>query len=100
MRASWSCRLGVLSTALLAVLQAGESRAAEQGQTNDDVRTQIDRAVGLYHPPARTASVDYGAAQALSAVYAQHANAPLWSRDGQATAQARALVQELQHADG
>ena len=99
MRTSWSCRVGLLPTALLAVLRAGELGAAQPAQTNGDIGTQIARAVGVYHPPARTASVDYGAAQALPAVYAQHANAPLWSRDGQATAQARALVQELQRAD-
>lgn len=99
MQTSWSCRPGLLPTALLAVLHAGQLGAAQPAQANDDIRAQIAEAVSVYHPPARTASVDYGAAKALAAVYAQHANAPLWSRDGQATAQAHEIVQELQNAD-
>ena len=99
MRTFWSHRLGVLPIALVAVLHAVELRAEPPAQASDDVRAQIARAVGTYHPPGRAPAVDYGAAQALAAVYAQRANAPLWSHDGQATAQARAIVQELQRAD-
>src|ERR1700751_2265916 len=98
-RTGWKCRRGMSLIALLAVLHAGALRAEQPAQTNDAVRAQIARAVGAYQPPARTPSVDYGAAKALAAVYAQRANAPLWSRDGQATNQARALVHELQRAD-
>jgi murein L,D-transpeptidase YcbB/YkuD len=99
MRTFWSYRLGVLAIPLLAVLHAVELRAEQPAPANDDVRAQIARAVDVYHPPGRAPAVDYGAAQALRTVYAQRANAPLWSQDGQPTPQARALVQELQRAD-
>src|SRR5215468_2787003 len=56
-------------------------------------------ALAAYRAPARSATVDYGAAQALRTVYAQRNNALLWSRDGQLTTQAQAVIRELQQAD-
>jgi murein L,D-transpeptidase YcbB/YkuD len=85
--------------ALLAILHAAELRAEQAPASTAEIQAQIAQAVAAYRPPARRASDNYGAPQALRDVYAQRANAPLWSRDGQATAQAQALVRELQRAD-
>ncbi|HEY6824503.1 MAG TPA: L,D-transpeptidase family protein [Steroidobacteraceae bacterium] len=74
-------------------------QSQETGQGAADVSAQIARAVAAYRAPARAPSVDHGAAAALREVYAQRANVPLWSRDGQATAQAQAVVHALQRAD-
>jgi L,D-transpeptidase YcbB len=90
--------LVVRLAAVLAALPAGAARAQQPAQATD-LPAQIARAVGAYRAPARTASVDYGAKGALPAVYVQRADAPLWSRDGHATAQAQALVHALQLAD-
>jgi L,D-transpeptidase YcbB len=59
----------------------------------------IGRALAAYRAPVRPSAVDYGATAALPAVYAQRANAPLWSREGEPTAQAQTVMRTLLHAD-
>jgi L,D-transpeptidase YcbB len=91
-------RRGLLLLAVLGAVQAPQLRA-QSAQVADGVPAQIAAALTAYRAPQRSSSVDYGAAQALRSVYAQRANAPLWSRDGQVTPQAQALLRELQRAD-
>ena len=93
------CRPGLVLFAILAGVQAPELRSQPAAPVAEEVQAQIATAVAAYRAPPRRSSVDYGATQALRTVYAQRANAPLWSRDGHATAQAQALVRELQRAD-
>ena len=93
------CRPGLVLFAILAGVQAPELRSQPAAPVAEGVQAQIATAVAAYRAPQRSSSVDYGATQALRTVYAQRANAPLWSRDGHATAQAEALVRELQRAD-
>ncbi|MBV8405164.1 MAG: L,D-transpeptidase family protein [Gammaproteobacteria bacterium] len=91
--------------ALLAAIVGCYSGAlpAQTPPSGDALRAQIAAAVAASAPASASASrglaAAYGAPQALRSVYAQRANAPLWSRDGQATEQAAALVHELQRAD-
>src|SRR5215472_446687 len=92
-------RPGLILLAALAAIHAPELRAQQPAPAADGVQAQIATAVAAYRAPQRSGSVDYGATQALSTVYAQRANAPLWSRDGRATPQAQAVIRELQRAD-
>src|SRR4029077_8815552 len=71
----------------------------EPEQAADSVQAEISKALAAYRFPARRSAADYGASQALGSVYAQRANAPLWSHDGRASAQAQAVVRELRRAD-
>ena len=93
------CRPGVLLLSILAAVQAPQLRSQPSAQAADGVPAQIAAAVAAYRAPQRRSSVDFGATQALRSIYVERANAPLWSRDGHATAQAQALVRELQRAD-
>jgi len=93
------CRPGVLLLSILAAVHAPQLRSQPSAQAADGVSAQIAAAVAAYRAPQRRSSVDFGATQALRSIYVQRANAPLWSRDGNATAQALALVHELQRAD-
>ena len=90
---------GILLLAILTGAHSREVGSQELAQAADGVPTQIAAALSAYRPPARSSSVDYGAAQALRSVYARRADAPLWSRDGAETPQAQALLRELQRAD-
>jgi L,D-transpeptidase YcbB len=92
------CRPGVLLLSILAAVHAPQLRSQPAAQAADGLPAQIAAAVAAYRAPQRRSSVDFGATQALRDVYAQRANAPLWSRDGHATTQAQALVRELQRA--
>ncbi len=94
-----SSRPGVWLVALFAVVHTAAVRSQQSTPAADGVPAQIAKAVAAYRAPARSSSVDYGAAQALRDIYAQRANAPLWSRAGQPTPQAQALLRELQRAD-
>ena len=85
------CRPAILLVAILGAVAAPQLRAQQPAPAADGVPAQIASALAAYRAPARSSSVDYGAAQALRTVYAQRDNAPLWSRAGQATAQAQAL---------
>ena len=89
----------MLLAVVLTIVQASQLCAQQTMQAAEGVQAQIASAVAAYRVPQRSSSVDYGATQALRSSYAQRANAPLWSRDGHATAQAQALVRELQRAD-
>ena len=93
------CRAGTLLLTMLGAVPAPQLHAQQPAQAADSVPAQIVVALTAYRAPARSSSVDYGAAQALRTVYAQRANAPLWSRDGHTTAQAQAVLRELQRAD-
>ena len=84
--------------AMIAFLQTGAARA-QPAQTPAALPAAISRALAAYRAPVRPSAVDYGATAALPAVYAQRANAALWSRDGEPTAQAQTLVSILQRAD-
>jgi len=95
-RASQLC---VWLTAICALVHAGAVRAQQVGSDAEEVPAQIATALAGYRAPGRAATVDHGGAKALRAIYAQRGNAPLWSREGHATAQAQAVVQALQHAD-
>jgi len=88
----------MLLAVVLAAMLAPQLRAQQPAQA-EGLQAQIASAVAAYRAPQRGSSVDYGATQALRDVYAQRANAPLWSRDGHPTAQAQALIRELQRAD-
>ncbi|HEX8784037.1 MAG TPA: hypothetical protein VF764_11735, partial [Steroidobacteraceae bacterium] len=92
-------RPGLILLAALAAVHAPELRSQQPAPAAEGVQAQIATAAAAYRVPQRSSSVDYGATQALRDVYAQRANAPLWSRDGHATPQAQALVRELQRAD-
>jgi murein L,D-transpeptidase YcbB/YkuD len=92
-------RPGLILLAALASVHAPELRSQQPAPVAEGVQAQIATAVAAYRVPQRSSSVDYGATQALRSVYAQRANAPLWSRDGHATPQAQALIRELQRAD-
>jgi len=92
-------RAGTLLLAILGAVHAPGPSAQQPVQAADSVPAQIAAALTDYRAPARSSAVDYGAAQALRTVYAQRANAPLWSHDGRATAQAQAVLRELQRAD-
>ena len=92
-------RPGLILLAALAAVHAPELRSQQPAPSAEGVAAQIATAVAAYRVPQRSSSVDYGATQALRSVYAQRANAPLWSRDGDATPQAQALIRELQRAD-
>jgi murein L,D-transpeptidase YcbB/YkuD len=92
-------RPGLILLAALAAVHAPELRSQQPAPSAEGVQAQIATAVAAYRVPQRSSSVDHGATQALRSVYAQRANAPLWSRDGQATPQAEALIRELQRAD-
>ena len=89
----------VLLAAVVAGFHSGGLRSQEPEQAADSVQAEISKALNAYRFPARRSSADYGASQALRSVYAQRANAPLWSRDGRESAQAQAVVRELQRAD-
>jgi len=93
------CRAGALLLAILAAVHAPRLHGQPPAPAAESVPAQIATALTAYRAPARGSSVDYGAAQALRTVYAQRANAPLWSHDGRATAQAQAVLRELQRAD-
>ena len=92
-------RPGLILLAALAAVHAPELRSQQPAPVAEAVQAQIASAVAAYRAPPRPSSVDYGATEALRTVYAQRANAPLWSRDGHATPQAQALIRELQRAD-
>ena len=97
-------RPGLILLAALAGIHAPALCAQQpappaEGLQAQVVRAQIATAVAAYRVPQRSSSIDYGATAALLSVYAQRANAPLWSRDGRATPQAQALIRELQRAD-
>ena len=88
---------GRILIALVAVLAAAQP-ADLAAQTIEAVRAQIAQLIpGGKSLPGRRYP-DHGAAQALRTVYARTANAPLWSREGRATAQAEAVLQELRNA--
>ncbi len=67
-------------------------------QPADAVSAQIPTAISAVLAAARGASPEHGATQALQAVYARSAAAPLWLRDGRASVQAVSVLHELQHA--
>ena len=84
-----SRRLGASVLLLLAAvggLQCAALRAKQSAAGS--IETQIATAAAAYRPALRKSAVDYGAASALRSVYAQRADAPLWSRAGRATEQA------------
>jgi murein L,D-transpeptidase YcbB/YkuD len=90
------------SERLAAVFLAATVSICSQGlraDVADPVRAQIALTLSSYSVPARGASSQHGATEALHAAYARTADAPLWSHDGRATSQAQALMRELQHAD-
>jgi L,D-transpeptidase YcbB len=88
----------MLLAVVITALHAAQLRAQQPAQPAEGMAAQIASAVAAYRAPRRSSSVDYGAMQALRNVYAQRANAPLWS-DGHATTQAQALTRALQRAD-
>ncbi len=92
-------RVGVRLVALCALIHSALLHSQDTAPPGGAVAAQIASALAAYRAPGRPASVDHGAAAALRSVYAQRGNAPLWSRDGHATAQAQALVRALQRAD-
>lgn len=61
------------------------------------VRAQIAKALPAAEAQLGKSALSHGAYPALQHVYA--GGAPLWSREGHATEQARALLRELQEAD-
>jgi L,D-transpeptidase YcbB len=91
--------LAICLAAALAVSHSGAPCSQQSTPPAGSVTAQIAKAVAAYQAPVRSSSVDYGAAQALRDIYARRANAPLWSQDGHLSAQAQALLGELQRAD-
>lgn len=89
----------ILLLAILCAVHARELRSQQVAQGGEGGQAEIATAVAAYRAPQRSSSVDYGATQALRSVYAQRANVPFWSRYGHVTAQAQALITELQRAD-
>ena len=92
--------LAVFLAATLAVIHSGPLCSQESAALAGTVEGEIAKAVAAYRAPARgSSSVDYGATQALRDIYAGRADAPLWSHEGHPSAQAQALLSELQRAD-
>jgi murein L,D-transpeptidase YcbB/YkuD len=92
--------LAICLAATLAVIHSGALCSQESAALAGTVEAEIAKAVAAYRAPARSSSsVDYGAGQALRDIYAARADAPLWSHDGQPSAQAVALLGELRRAD-
>jgi L,D-transpeptidase YcbB len=89
---------GVLLAAILVGVSSAPLPAQETPQPSARLQAQVADALTAYRAPARSATVDYGAAQALRRVYAQRNNALLWSHDGHLTTQAQGVMHELQQA--
>ncbi len=67
-------------------------------QTAAGTRAQLAAAISAQGPITHRGTPDHGATQALRAVYAHDADAPLWSQNGRPTSQAQSLLHELQQA--
>jgi L,D-transpeptidase YcbB len=87
------------TAAVLIATLAGWQALPLHAATAAGVSTQIAALLARDGSLTRSASPDHGAAPALQAVYAARADAPLWSRDGEATPQASAVLRELARAD-
>jgi len=85
-----------ITLALIALCTFAQS-APSHADATDGTRGAIASLLATMGP-ARPASADHGMAQALRMLYVQTENAPLWSRDQNATPQAQALLHELQSA--
>lgn len=72
-----------------------EVRAAGE----DGVRAEILKMIPGADALLGASTVAHGGAHALQSVYFDTGNAPLWTRDGKATAQAEAMLRELRNAD-
>jgi len=83
---------------LLTTLAAGLSWAVS-AQPTGGVAAEIAKLVAADGSLIRGRAREHGAPAALRSLYAQRADAPLWSRDGQPTSQARALLDELERAE-
>jgi murein L,D-transpeptidase YcbB/YkuD len=81
---------------LLAVAWCSPSLHA---QSAEGVRAQIEKSLPAAEAQLGKSALSHGAYPALQQVYAASGDAPLWSRDGRATEQARALLRELQEAE-
>jgi murein L,D-transpeptidase YcbB/YkuD len=68
-------------------------------QTTADVRAQIEQALPAAQGQLGKSALSQGAYPALQQLYAASGGALLWSRDGHATEQARALLRVLQEAE-
>ncbi len=68
-------------------------------QSVEGARAPIEKALPAAEAQLSKSALSHGAFPALLQVYTANGNAPLWSGDGQLTAQARALLQELQDAE-
>ncbi len=68
-------------------------------QSAGDLPVQIQKALPAAEAQLGPSALSHGAYSALQQVYAAGGDTLLWSRDGRATAQARALVQELGQAE-
>ena len=80
---------------MLLLLSTVPLAAQPPGGVPAQIAMALPTAGKLFSSAART----HDAYPALQKVYAERANLPLWSRDGVATPQARALLDELKEAD-
>ncbi len=83
-----------LSIFLGCVARARVATAGEGSSVASAISIQLTRSA----PRARFRAPDHGARRALSSIYANTADRPLWSVNGRATAPALALVRILRHA--
>lgn len=97
MRAAGRCGARPVTLAWLALGLALTAGAAAQDAAT--VGAQIQAGLPAAETALGKSAVGHGALQALRQVYAENGSAPLWSRGGAPTAQARALVTELNAAE-
>jgi L,D-transpeptidase YcbB len=91
-------KLSAAGAMLLATLAAAGSGSVS-AQPAGGVAAQIAKLIATDGSLIRGRAREHGAPLALRTVYANHADVPLWSRDGRLTPQAQALLNELQRAD-
>jgi murein L,D-transpeptidase YcbB/YkuD len=89
-------RTPFIAVALVTVIAGACARESIAGAA-DDVNEHIAALVAS----ASTAKkpTEHGAAQALRTVYSRTSDAPLWSHDGQPSAQAQTVIHELEDAE-
>ncbi len=87
------CALRACACAL--VLGSGVLGAQSVEGVREAIASEVPQAAKLLG----AAAITHGADAALAQLYAQDAATPLWSREGEPTAQARALLNELRGAE-
>ena len=88
-----------IAVAAILCLMCGSVSSGAHAAAAAAVRAQIAQMTPGADMLLGASTVAHGGAQALKDVYFAAGNAPLWSVEGNATAQAQALLRELQNAE-